>query len=72
MSRDDSPLVRDPSPDEGYTYMHRAFLQSFLTHAVLTFDEIKPILAHCMTAHSMSHTLYHQIHLQFLQIADFS
>ncbi|KAH7401118.1 Nse1 non-SMC component of SMC5-6 complex-domain-containing protein [Phaeosphaeria sp. MPI-PUGE-AT-0046c] len=52
MSRDVSPLVRDPSPDEGYTYMHRAFLQSFLTHAVLTFHEIKPILAHVMTAHN--------------------
>jgi hypothetical protein len=52
MSGDESPFVRDPSPDEGYTYMHRAFLQSFLTHNVLTASEIKPILAATMTAHS--------------------
>jgi len=52
MSRDDSPLVREVSPDEGYTYMHRAFFHAFLTHSVLTVEEIKPILAHVMTAHS--------------------
>jgi hypothetical protein len=52
MSRDDSPLVRDVSPDEGYTYMHRAFLHAFITHSAMTADEIKPILAHVMTAHS--------------------
>ncbi|KAL5118087.1 hypothetical protein ACEQ8H_004076 [Pleosporales sp. CAS-2024a] len=52
MSRDDSPLVRHVSPDEGYTYMHRAFLQAFLTHHVMTADDIKPVLAHVMTAHN--------------------
>ncbi|KAH3954391.1 non-structural maintenance of chromosomes element 1-like protein [Parastagonospora nodorum] len=52
MSRDGSPLVRDVSPDEGYTYMHRAFFQAFLTHSVMTVEEIKPVLAHVMTAHN--------------------
>ncbi|KAH7078140.1 Nse1 non-SMC component of SMC5-6 complex-domain-containing protein [Paraphoma chrysanthemicola] len=52
MSRDESPLVRAVSPDEGYTYVHRAFLHAFLTHNVLTADEIKPILAAVMTAHN--------------------
>lgn len=33
--------------------MHRAFLHAFLTHNVLTVDEIKPILAAVMTVHSM-------------------
>ncbi|KAF2133606.1 hypothetical protein P153DRAFT_373179 [Dothidotthia symphoricarpi CBS 119687] len=50
MSRDDSPLVRDASPETGYTSVHRAFLQSFLTHNVMTVDEIKPVLAHIITA----------------------
>ncbi|KAF1921259.1 Nse1 non-SMC component of SMC5-6 complex-domain-containing protein [Ampelomyces quisqualis] len=54
MSRSESPLVREPSPDEGYTYMHRAFLQAFITHNVLTAENIKPILASIMTAHTAS------------------
>lgn len=54
MSRDESPLVREPTPDEGYTYMHRAFLQAFMTRNVMTVDEIKPILANIMTAYSKS------------------
>jgi hypothetical protein len=62
MSRDDSPLVRDVSPDEGYTYMHRAFLHAFLTHSVLTADEIKPVLAHVMTAHSKSTCIFLACH----------
>jgi hypothetical protein len=57
MSRNDSPLVRDVSPDEGYTYMHRAFFQAFLTHSVMTAEEIKPVLAYVMTAHSAYDTL---------------
>jgi hypothetical protein len=57
MSRDDSPVVRDVSPDEGYTYMHRAFFQAFLTHSVMAAEEIKLVLAHVMTAHSTS-TIY--------------
>jgi flagellin-specific chaperone FliS len=52
MSRDDSPVVRDVSPDEGYTYMHRAFLQAFMTRNVMTVDEVKPVLAAAMSAHS--------------------
>jgi len=56
MSRDNSPLVRDVSPDGGYTYMHRAFFQAFLTHSVMTVEEIKPVLAHIMTAHSKPST----------------
>lgn len=57
MSRDDSPLVRETSPDEGYTYMHRAFFHAFLTRSVMTADEVKPILASVMTAHSESSQL---------------
>ncbi|KAH8732184.1 Nse1 non-SMC component of SMC5-6 complex-domain-containing protein [Phaeosphaeriaceae sp. PMI808] len=52
MSRDGSPFVRSTQPDESYTYMHRAFFQAFLTHNSMTTDEIKPILAHVMTAHN--------------------
>ncbi|KAF1842598.1 uncharacterized protein K460DRAFT_294222 [Cucurbitaria berberidis CBS 394.84] len=52
MSRDESPVVRAVSPDEGYTWIHRAFLQAFKTHSVLTVDEMKPILAYVMTAHN--------------------
>jgi hypothetical protein len=51
MSRD-SPVVRDVSPDEGYTYMHRAFLQGFMTRNVMTVDVVKPLLAAAMSAHS--------------------
>ncbi|KAJ4376460.1 hypothetical protein N0V83_001744 [Neocucurbitaria cava] len=54
MSREESPIVRPVSPDEGYNWMHRAFLQAFMTHNVMTADEMKPILAHVITAHSMS------------------
>lgn len=35
--------------------MHRAFLQAFMTRGVMTEDEIKPVLAAVMTAHSMLH-----------------
>lgn len=52
MSREETPIVREVSPDEGYTYMHRAFLHAFMTHGVLTTEEVEPILAHVMTAHS--------------------
>lgn len=55
MSRDETPLVRDvPDDDEAYTYVHRVFLQSFFTHGVMTVDEMKPVLAAIMTAHSQS------------------
>ena len=52
MSRDESPFVRAPAEEEGYNGIHRAFLQAFHTHSVLTVDETKSILAHVMTAHS--------------------
>ncbi|KAF1948015.1 hypothetical protein EJ02DRAFT_429756 [Clathrospora elynae] len=52
MSRSASPIVRPVSEDEGYNWMHRAFLQSFQTHSVLTTDEMKPILASIMSAHT--------------------
>jgi hypothetical protein len=32
--------------------VHRAFFHAFLTHGVLTVEEVKPILAHVMSAHS--------------------
>lgn len=54
MSRDESPIVRNASHDDGYTYMHRAFLQAFMTRSVMSMDEIKPVLASVMTAHSTS------------------
>jgi hypothetical protein len=53
MSREESPFVRAPAEDEGYNSIHRAFLQAFHTHSVLTVHEIKPILAHIMTAYSL-------------------
>ncbi|KAI4633234.1 hypothetical protein J4E80_000597 [Alternaria sp. BMP 0032] len=52
MSREESPFVRAPAEEEGYNGIHRAFLQAFHTHSVLTVDEIKSILAHVMTAHN--------------------
>ncbi|KAE8836825.1 hypothetical protein HRS9122_06980 [Pyrenophora teres f. teres] len=52
MSRTESPFVRQ-TEDESYTWIHRAFLQAFQTHGILTLDEIKPILAHIVTASSM-------------------
>ncbi|KAI4922409.1 hypothetical protein J4E90_000840 [Alternaria incomplexa] len=52
MSREESPFVRAPAEDEGYNGIHRAFLQAFHTHSVLTVDEMKSILAHVMTAHN--------------------
>lgn len=54
MSRDETPLVRNVPDEETYTYVHRVFLQSFLTHGVMTVDEMKPVLAAIMTAHSQS------------------
>lgn len=52
MSRYETPLVRDVPDDEAYSHVHRAVLQSFLTHGVMTLDEFKPVLAALMTAHS--------------------
>ncbi|CAO2658233.1 Nn.00g059560.m01.CDS01 [Neocucurbitaria sp. VM-36] len=52
MSREESPIVRPISPDEAYTWIHRAFLQAFMTHSVMTADEMKPILAHVISAHN--------------------
>jgi hypothetical protein len=56
MSQDGSPNGRDVSPEEGYNYMHRAFLQAFMTRGIMTEDEIKPVLAALMTAHSTSYS----------------
>ena len=53
MSREESPFVRQ-SEDKSYTWIHRAFLQAFQTHGILTVDEMKPILAHIVTASSPS------------------
>lgn len=59
MPRDDSPVVRAVAEDDEYTWAHRAFLQAFHTHGVMTLDEIKPVLANVLTAHSESdHQLY--------------
>lgn len=52
MSRDQSPIVRPASPDVGYSWIHRAFLQAFQTRSVMTVDEMKPILASVMTCHN--------------------
>ncbi len=52
MSRDHSPIVRPVETDEEYTWIHRAFLQAFQTHGVLTVDEMKPLLAYVITAFS--------------------
>ena len=43
----------DGSSDaHGYSWVHRLLLQSFLTHGVMTVDELKPVLSTIMTAHS--------------------
>ncbi|KAL1800584.1 hypothetical protein ACET3X_000926 [Alternaria dauci] len=52
MSREGSPFVRPPAEDEDYSSIHRAFLQAFHTHSVLTVDQMKVILAHVMTAYN--------------------
>ncbi|KAF2500336.1 putative DNA repair protein Nse1 [Lophium mytilinum] len=38
--------VEDP-----YNHSHRAFLQAFLAHSILTFEELKPILAAILSVH---------------------
>ncbi|KAG9191938.1 non-structural maintenance of chromosomes element 1 [Alternaria panax] len=52
MSREESPFVRAPTEGEGYNSIHRAFLQAFQTHSVLTMGQMKAILAHVMTAYN--------------------
>jgi hypothetical protein len=54
MSQDGTPFVRAESESEGYNNMHIALLHAFKTHSVLSVDEVKPIIAHIMTAHSPS------------------
>ncbi|CBX99780.1 hypothetical protein IAQ61_002989 [Plenodomus lingam] len=50
MSRDDSPIVRPVSDDEDYNWTHRAFLQAFQTHSVMTVEVMKATLAAILTA----------------------
>ncbi|KAF1837078.1 hypothetical protein BDW02DRAFT_628317 [Decorospora gaudefroyi] len=52
MSRTEAPYVRAQSEDEGYNWIHRAFLHALKTHNVLTVDEMKTKLAHVMTQHN--------------------
>ncbi|KAL6703337.1 hypothetical protein ACN47E_009755 [Coniothyrium glycines] len=52
MSRDASPMVRDVAEGGEYSWAHRAFLQAFQTHSVMTVDEIKPVLANILTVHN--------------------
>lgn len=54
MSQRETPLVRDVPDEENYTHVHRAFLQAFFTHGVMTVEEMKPIFAAIITAHSAS------------------
>ncbi|KAF2190920.1 DNA repair protein Nse1 [Zopfia rhizophila CBS 207.26] len=52
MAYDPDPSPRPDLDDTGaYNNSHRAFLQAFLSHSVLTADEIKPILAAVLSAH---------------------
>jgi hypothetical protein len=53
MSDDGSQAVRDVADDDGYTWVHRLVLQSFLTHGVMTVDDLKPVLATIMTTHGI-------------------
>ncbi|PVI04867.1 hypothetical protein DM02DRAFT_651302 [Periconia macrospinosa] len=40
------------SPDPGhYNHTHRALLQAFLSQSVMTFDELKPVIAEILIAH---------------------
>lgn len=57
MSRDESPVVRAVSEDEGYTWVHRAFLQAFQTHSVMTDEVMKVVLASILTADSKTSIL---------------
>ena len=54
MSQSASPIGRLPADDSEYNDIHRAFLQAFQTHGVLTTDKMKEILAHVMTASNPS------------------
>ncbi|KAI8936822.1 hypothetical protein NX059_006059 [Plenodomus lindquistii] len=50
MSRDDSPVVHPVSEEDGYNWAHRAFLQAFQTHSVMTVGQMKSIYASILTA----------------------
>lgn len=52
MPRDESPIVRPIPEDEDYNWTHRAILQAFQTHGVLTVDAIKAVLASILTAYN--------------------
>lgn len=47
--------------EDAYNNSHRAFLQAFLARSVLTFDEIKPILAAILSVHDRRPTLANDI-----------
>jgi hypothetical protein len=57
MSQEGTPFVRAQSEEEGYNSTHIALLHAFKTHSVLSVDEIKPIIAYIITAHSSSLSL---------------
>lgn len=47
------------SPELGnYDNSHRALLQAFLSQSVMTFDEMKPVIAAILTAHGEQQKLY--------------
>jgi hypothetical protein len=52
MSRGEMRMhaVGETMDGSDYTNMHRAFLQAFLARSVMSFDEIKPVLAAVMNA----------------------
>ncbi|KAF2852815.1 hypothetical protein T440DRAFT_391820 [Plenodomus tracheiphilus IPT5] len=50
MSGDDSPIIHPISEEDGYNWTHRAFLQAFQTHSVMSVDVMKSILASILTA----------------------
>ena len=43
--------------DGQYNYSNRAFIQAFIAHSTLTFEQAKPILAAIFTAHGESYTV---------------
>jgi uncharacterized protein involved in tellurium resistance len=59
MPRDDVQMHAEGLTMDGsdYTHMHRAFLQAFLARSVMSFEEVKPVLAAVMSAEGRQFTL---------------
>jgi hypothetical protein len=70
MSQDGTSFVRAQSEEDGYNSTHIALLHAFITHSVLSVDEIKPIIAYIITAHSSSLSDPHHPHPPLTNLTD--